>query len=132
MEEGVYNIFMVGDVKQSAFIICVWQGRICLWRILVPPREEGGKQLRIDLHKNFRSRKEVLGSVNYLFYQIMGEDLGGVRNTTGRSSLCRAGVSAKTEAGNLVASQDGQEAAALPPATEVLLLEEDDPVWKGQ
>ncbi|MDE6891225.1 MAG: helicase-exonuclease AddAB subunit AddA, partial [Lachnospiraceae bacterium] len=33
---------------------------------------------RIDLHKNFRSRPEVLASVNDLFGQIMGEQLGGV------------------------------------------------------
>lgn len=33
---------------------------------------------RIDLHKNFRSRPEVLQSVNDLFYRIMGEKLGGV------------------------------------------------------
>ena len=38
----------------------------------------GGKCLRIDLHKNFRSRKEVLDGVNFLFYQIMGEALGKV------------------------------------------------------
>lgn len=33
---------------------------------------------RIDLHKNFRSREQVLGSVNYLFRQIMTEGLGGI------------------------------------------------------
>ena len=33
---------------------------------------------RIDLHKNFRSRKEVLESVNYIFKQIMTKDLGGI------------------------------------------------------
>ena len=36
------------------------------------------KKQRIDLHKNFRSRKEVLDSVNFIFRQIMTEDLGGI------------------------------------------------------
>ena len=39
--------------------------------------EEGEKQ-RVDLHKNFRSRAEVLESVNFLFEQIMRKELGGV------------------------------------------------------
>ena len=36
------------------------------------------KKQRIDLHKNFRSRKEVLDSVNFIFRQIMTEELGGI------------------------------------------------------
>lgn len=39
--------------------------------------EKGPKQ-RIDLHKNFRSRKEVLDSVNYIFRQIMVRNLGEI------------------------------------------------------
>lgn len=39
---------------------------------------EDSEEQRIDLHKNFRSRAEVLNSVNYIFRQIMGEDLGGI------------------------------------------------------
>lgn len=34
--------------------------------------------LRIDLHQNFRSRVEVLDSVNALFYRLMGKALGGI------------------------------------------------------
>ena len=33
---------------------------------------------RIDLHKNFRSRAEVLDSVNDIFRQIMKKELGGI------------------------------------------------------
>ena len=40
-------------------------------------REDGKKQ-RIDLHKNFRSRSEVLDSVNFLFEQLMTKPLGGI------------------------------------------------------
>ena len=37
-----------------------------------------GPEQRIDLHKNFRSRKEVLTGANDIFRQIMIRDLGGV------------------------------------------------------
>lgn len=40
-------------------------------------KEESGCQ-RIDLHKNFRSRREVLEGVNTLFQKIMGQELGGI------------------------------------------------------
>ena len=39
--------------------------------------EESDKQ-RIDLHKNFRSRREVLDSTNFIFEQIMTKGLGGI------------------------------------------------------
>ena len=39
---------------------------------------EDAKEQRVDLNKNFRSRREVLSSVNYIFRQIMGKDLGGI------------------------------------------------------
>ena len=40
--------------------------------------EESGRQ-RIDLHRNFRSREEVLHSVNFIFEHIMRKELGGIR-----------------------------------------------------
>ena len=48
----------------------------------------------------------------------------------GAQLFMQGGCFRLTRGWKFVASQDGQEAAALPPATEVLLLEEDDPVWK--
>ena len=35
--------------------------------------------VRIDLHKNFRSRNEVLDFTNDIFYKIMAADLGNVQ-----------------------------------------------------
>ena len=37
-----------------------------------------GKQQRIDLYQNFRSRREVLQSTNFVFEQIMTPDFGGM------------------------------------------------------
>ena len=70
------NIFMVGDVKQSIYRFRLARPELFMENIR--PTQRGRKRARIDLHKNFRSRREVLGSVNYIFRQIMGEDLGGV------------------------------------------------------
>lgn len=39
---------------------------------------EESQTQRIDLHRNFRSRKEVLESANAIFRQIMTEKLGGI------------------------------------------------------
>ena len=73
MEDGIYNIFMVGDVKQSIYRFRLARPDLFMEKFKTYPQEEGMDCLRIDLHKNFRSRAEVLEGVNYLFYQIMGE-----------------------------------------------------------
>ena len=76
-ENGKFNRFMVGDVKQS-----IYKFRLARPEIFMEKYEEygkgGEKKRRIDLHKNFRSRQEVLDSVNFIFSRIMGKCLGGV------------------------------------------------------
>lgn len=71
------NIFMVGDVKQSIYRFRLAKPELFMEKYKTYSLE-GGEEQRIDLHQNFRSRPEVLACVNYLFRQIMGEDLGGV------------------------------------------------------
>ncbi len=77
VENGIYNIFMVGDVKQS-----IYRFRLSRPELFIEKFETysqtGGEKVRIDLHKNFRSREEVLASVNYFFEKIMDKDLGDV------------------------------------------------------
>lgn len=77
MEEGQNNIFMVGDVKQSIYRFRLARPELFLEKYHLYTEEESKNQ-KIDLRKNFRSRAEVLQFVNYLFYQIMTEGLGGV------------------------------------------------------
>lgn len=76
-DAGNFNRFMVGDVKQS-----IYKFRLARPEIFMEKYEsyEPDSQLRqrIDLHKNFRSREEVLNSVNFLFHRIMGRELGGI------------------------------------------------------
>lgn len=71
------NIFMVGDVKQSIYRFRLARPELFMEKYKTYTLTDGAEQ-RIDLHKNFRSRAEVLHSVNYIFRQIMGEDLGGI------------------------------------------------------
>ena len=74
---GRYNIFMVGDVKQSIYRFRLSKPELFLEKFYTYNIEESQTQ-RIDLHKNFRSRKELLESVNAIFRQIMTEKLGGI------------------------------------------------------
>lgn len=77
ISQGRYNIFMVGDVKQSIYRFRLSRPELFMEKFDTYSLVEGEKQ-RIDLHKNFRSRKEVLESVNYIFRQIMTKPLGGI------------------------------------------------------
>ena len=71
------NIFMVGDVKQSIYRFRLARPELFMEKYKKYTLTDSGEQ-RIDLHKNFRSRSQVLSCANFIFRQIMGEDLGGI------------------------------------------------------
>lgn len=75
--EGGHNIFMVGDVKQSIYRFRLARPELFMEKFHSYSTEDSLTQ-RIDLHKNFRSRAQVLSGVNYIFRQIMGKELGDV------------------------------------------------------
>ena len=70
--------FMVGDVKQSIYKFRLARPEIFMEKLGTYSKDVSSKDRRIDLHKNFRSRKEVLEITNFIFKKIMGKDLGGV------------------------------------------------------
>ena len=74
---GEYNMFLVGDVKQSIYRFRLARPELFMEKFATYDLTESKKQ-RIDLHKNFRSRKEVLDFTNDIFYKIMAMDLGNV------------------------------------------------------
>lgn len=76
-ERGENNIFMVGDVKQSIYRFRLARPELFMEKYDTYTLEESSTQ-RIDLHKNFRSREEVLSCTNDIFYRIMDRDLGNV------------------------------------------------------
>lgn len=74
------NLFMVGDVKQS-----IYKFRMARPRLFTEKYQRFTDDLsvtdtgrKIELKRNFRSRSQVLESVNVFFYQIMTEALGGI------------------------------------------------------
>lgn len=76
-QDGRNNRFMVGDVKQSIYKFRLARPELFMEKYHTYTKEESDCQ-RIDLHKNFRSRREVLEGVNALFQKIMGQELGGI------------------------------------------------------
>lgn len=66
------NLFMVGDVKQS-----IYRFRLADPTLFTEKqndyRQQGGHGACIELSENYRSRKEVLAAVNFLFSQLMME-----------------------------------------------------------
>ncbi len=74
---GRENLFMVGDVKQSIYRFRLARPELFMEKYRTFSTEESKTQ-RIALHKNFRSRREVVDVVNDIFGRIMGRDLGNV------------------------------------------------------
>jgi ATP-dependent helicase/nuclease subunit A len=71
------NVFMVGDVKQSIYRFR--QARPQLFLQKVETYGEGRSEGEVlFLNENYRSRKEILEGVNYVFRQIMRADFGGI------------------------------------------------------
>lgn len=77
VSRGKNNIFMVGDVKQSIYRFRLSRPELFMEKYDTYSTEDSSRQ-RIDLHKNFRSRTEVLDSVNDVFRRIMRRELGGI------------------------------------------------------
>lgn len=75
-EDGRWNRFMVGDVKQS--IYGFRQARPELFLEKYQTYGETGDRVRVDLSMNFRSRVQVTDSVNQVFSRIMQEKTGGL------------------------------------------------------
>lgn len=76
--QGVGNMFMVGDVKQSIYRFRMARPELFMEKYNTYTSDDSAHQ-RIDLHKNFRSRDEVLEFTNDIFYKIMAADLGNVQ-----------------------------------------------------
>ncbi len=76
-EDGCFNRFMVGDVKQSIYKFRLARPELFLEKYEAYSTKEGLCQ-RIDLAKNFRSRPQVVDTVNGIFGRIMTKNTGGL------------------------------------------------------
>ena len=115
--DGRKNVFMVGDVKQS-----IYRFRLARPELFMEKYHsyslENAKEQRVDLYKNFRSRREVLSSVNYIFRQIMGKDLGGITYDDENALYTGASFPEKEHTA-------GEKTNDSENTTEVLLIEKD-------
>ncbi len=70
------NVFMVGDVKQSIYRFRQAKPELFLEKYNSYPVEDGEKNKKIMLYKNFRSREEVIKGVNFVFKSLMSKTVG--------------------------------------------------------
>ena len=75
-DDGRYDRFIVGDVKQS--IYSFRQARPDLFIGKQKEYEKTPPRMEVDLSGNFRSRVEVVDSVNRIFERIMHEETGDI------------------------------------------------------
>ena len=72
------NRFMVGDVKQSIYRFRLAEPELFLKKQRAY-KENNSAGRCIHLHQNFRSRKEILAGINFLFSRIMDETVGEIQ-----------------------------------------------------
>ena len=74
------NMFMVGDVKQSIYKFRQARPELFLEKYEKYPLKENQNEenLKIQLFKNFRSRKNVLDITNLVFQNIMSKEAGDI------------------------------------------------------
>lgn len=80
------NVYMVGDIKQSIYRFrnanpYIFKNKYDLYK------NDSSKGIKIDLNKNFRSRKEVLDNINILFRNVMDDNIGGADYTHGHEMV---------------------------------------------
>lgn len=78
------NIFMVGDVKQSIYKFRQAMPELFLNKYetyKLKNNKEDKDNLKIQLFKNFRSRKNIIDTTNIIFDEIMSKNLGDVDYT---------------------------------------------------
>ena len=110
---GINNIFMVGDVKQSIYRFRMAKPELFLNKKETYSLEEGKETRLIKLYKNFRSRKVIIDSVNYVFRNIMSKELGELDYN-------------KEEELNLGADYKEIESGTCGGPTEVILINKDE------
>ena len=71
------NVYMVGDIKQSIYRFRNANPYLFQDKYNKYGKQDGG--IKIDLIKNFRSRKETLYNINEIFNLIMDDEIGNAK-----------------------------------------------------
>ena len=78
-DKGRFNRFMVGDVKQSIYKFRLARPEIFMQKYdTYVINDQRSSNVRIDLSMNFRSRREVTDSTNFICSQLMTAKVGNV------------------------------------------------------
>lgn len=120
------NVFMVGDVKQSIYRFRQAKPELFLEKYNTYSKEQG-KNVKIQLYKNFRSRDEVIKGVNYIFKEIMSRVVGELEYTD--EEALNLGASYKDAEDDNYVVGGKIELNILDKSTEVeeeILIEEED------
>lgn len=80
-----HNVYMVGDIKQSIYRFRNANPSIFMDKYSSYSIHQNGE--KIDLNKNFRSRKEVLEDINFLFEKFMDQEIGGADYKSGHAMV---------------------------------------------
>lgn len=67
------NLFMVGDVKQSIYKFRLAEPEIFMKKYEKYKNQSNGKDSKIDLNQNFRSKGTIINAVNDIFSYIMDQ-----------------------------------------------------------
>lgn len=79
------NVYMVGDIKQSIYRFRNANPYIFKNKYDNYAKNDGG--IKIDLMKNFRSRREVLYNINEIFDHVMDDSIGGAEYQNGHQMI---------------------------------------------
>lgn len=107
------NFFMVGDVKQSIYRFRMADPSLFVSKYNSFPHWEKSQDINninnkiendfvpdglvIDLKQNFRSRKEILDAINFVFKQIMSKESGEIDYNTQAELICGASYMDKSD-----------------------------------
>ncbi|MEG2935945.1 MAG: UvrD-helicase domain-containing protein, partial [Clostridium sp.] len=100
-KQGTRNVFMVGDLKQSIYRFRMAKPE--LFKAKKNTYTKDGDELNalITLHKNFRSREEVIDGINFIFKAVMSEEVGELTYDEGEELKVGAVYKEHREAGNV-------------------------------
>ncbi|WP_131006162.1 helicase-exonuclease AddAB subunit AddA [Clostridioides difficile] len=109
------NRFMVGDVKQSIYRFRQAKPELFLQKYNNYNDKKGSSHRKIMLYKNFRSREEVVDAVNYIFENIMNENMGEIEYTEKERLNLGANFNVDTDEKSIIGG-----------ATEIHLIQKDN------
>ena len=99
------NVFMVGDVKQSIYRFRQAKPELFLDKYNRYPLEAGGRDRKIQLYKNFRSREEVIRGSNYIFKMVMSTIVGELEYTDEEALNLGASYKENTDSNTVVGGE---------------------------